>query len=98
MVEIFKSPVNIQNSVVARYAATSELITIGANTSARVTLTFARAFDSMPVVFYSILCADALFGLSHYIAEVTNTGVIVCIENQALVERTIKITYEARAN
>lgn len=101
MVEVFKSPINLQNAAAAAVAApqhaTSDAINIDANSSARVTLAFARAFDVVPVVLYSVICADNAFCLAHYIAEVTPTGVTICIENQAFTARTIKITYSARS-
>jgi hypothetical protein len=99
MVEVFKSPVNLQKTAdmaVVRMSAVSAPITIEANSSVRATIPYGKALADVPMVFYSIVCADNVFELSHYIYEMRNDGFIICIENQSVTPRTVKVVYEAK--
>jgi hypothetical protein len=98
MVEVFKSPINIQRSTDVRSIATSAPIAIEANSSVRAIIPFAKPFVEVPFVVYSITCADNLFELGHYIVEVRLDGFTICIENQSMSARSVKVTYEAKSN
>jgi hypothetical protein len=98
MVEVFKSPINLQKSADVRATATSAEIAIEANSSVRVAIPFAKAFVDAPLVLYSLICADNVFELSHYLVEIRVDGFTVCIENQSRVSRAVKVMYEARSN
>lgn len=97
MVEIFKSPINIARGSDVSEDLVSDEITIEANSSVRVTLSFANTYASVPIVMYAIQCADDNFSLSHYIATTGTKDVVICVENQALVSRNIVITCNIRA-
>lgn len=98
MVEVFKSPINLQREASVREIAKSAPIVIGANASARATIAFAKTYTTAPFVYYSISCADEKFGLSHYITSVTTTGFVIVVENQDSTERSVIVTYDVTAN
>lgn len=98
MVEIFKSPVNLQKESTVREAAKSAPIVIAANSSARTTIPFVKTYADAPFVHYNIICTDDKFNLSHYISAVTNTGFTIFIENQDFSERSVIVMYEVMNN
>lgn len=98
MVEVFKSPVNLQKQTEVRAIATSAAIAIEPNSSVRAAIPFAKPFADVPFVFYSVICADNAFELAHYIVEIRADGFTVCIENQSMAARSVKIAYEAKSN
>ena len=76
--------------------AVSNAIAIEANSSVRASIAFAKPFTEVPFVLYSLICADNVFEISHYIVEIRVDGFTVCIENQSVQPRKVTIAYEAK--
>lgn len=100
MVEVFKSPINARALAaleeVRELVAMDEAVIIEGHTSAHITIKFKRPFPIVPFVFYSLICADSLCGLDHYISAIAPEQFTVCVENQTGNAREIKIMHEAK--
>lgn len=76
----------------------SENIAIDANSSVRTTIPFGKTFAAVPYVFYTLVCSDNNFELAHYIVSVTTSEFIICVENQSMTPRSVRITYKVEVS
>ena len=97
MVEVFKSPVNLQKCAEARVVAISGDTQTDANSSIVVPYAFPKPFNCIPVVTCTIVCADKKFELNYNLGAVRPDGFDFHIENLADSARVFRVAYRAEA-
>jgi hypothetical protein len=93
--QIFKSSINIEKDRASLSNRTqgSGNIELEPNTSSFVVIEFATEYKQPPSFMYSIMINDNEFELFHYIREITNKNVKLCVANKSDIARALVINY-----
>jgi len=97
-IQTFKSQGNLRIEKERKTIIITNSITISLepNTSGVITVDLKNDFGYTPYVTYNVLCKDNLFGLCHYLTEITSKSFILTIQNETIESRNITINYKVR--
>lgn len=96
----FKSSSNLMKDSLSKQINVTNRgsFTIEPNSSINATINFQHEFTQDPLIFYTLVCTDSEFGLSHYLSNINTKQAIVSIENTTDKQRIVTLIYRVTSN
>jgi len=67
-----------------------------ANKSAFVCIDYKHTYEQLPFIYYTIICSDDEFSLSHHLSEITNSTFTLKVHNKSINNRKLSIYYNIK--